>query len=58
MNIIRYEQEVRKDADKAHAAAQQSGYPSDYVKAAELYEKVGEFDLARVCREAAERLPR
>ena len=56
MNIGRYETEVRKDADKAHAAAQHSGYASDYVKAAELYERVGEYELARVCRDAAERL--
>ena len=54
MNILRYETELRKDADKAHALAQNSGQAVDYEEAAELYEKCGAFELARVCREAAE----
>lgn len=58
MNIHRYETEIHKDADRAHDAAQKSGFPSDYVKAAELYEKVGDFAMARVCRDAAESLLR
>ena len=56
MNIHRYESEVHKDADKAHEAAQRSGYSSDYIKAAELYEKCGDYYMAQVCRIAAERL--
>jgi hypothetical protein len=56
MNVHRYETQVHKDADKAHRAAQQSGYASDYIKAAELFEKCGDYGMARVCREAAERL--
>lgn len=56
MNILRYESEVRKDADKVHQRAQISGEYSDYIRAAELYEKVGDWDMARRCREAAGRL--
>lgn len=56
MNILRYETEVRKDADKIHARAQQSGDFHDYIRAAELYEKVGDWHMARICREAAGRL--
>jgi uncharacterized protein HemY len=56
MNIFRYENAVHKEADRAHAAAQQSGKPSDYVKAAELYEKCGDFEQAAQCRNAAESL--
>ncbi len=56
MNIHRYEIEIKKDADKIHARAQQSGEAVDYIKAAELYERCGEFEQARVCRESADRL--
>ena len=55
MNIDRYEIVLHKTADAAHEAAQQSGLASDYIIAAQLYEKCGDFALARVCREAAER---
>jgi len=56
MNIDRYEKVLHREADAAHEAAQQSGLVSDYIVAAQLYEKCGDFDLARICREAAERL--
>lgn len=56
MNILRYEQEIRKDADKMHKHAQDTGIPQAYIAAAQLYEKCGDFDVAAVCREAAERL--
>ena len=54
MNIIRFETEIHKDADKIHARAQESGEAVDYLKAAELYEKCGDFQQARVCRDAAD----
>ncbi len=56
MNIGRYETEVHKDADRLHARAQQTGVAADYIRAAELYERCGDFEQARACREAAERL--
>lgn len=46
----------KKQADKLHEAAQKSGNANDYVLAAELYEKCGWYNLARQCREAAEKL--
>lgn len=56
MNVYRYEQEIHKDADKAHEAAQRSGDAYDYIKAAELYEACGDMRQAAICRNAAERL--
>lgn len=58
MEQYRYEQQIRTKADKAHEAAQRSGLPTDYIVAAELYEKAGEYEQARLCYEAAERLPK
>jgi len=49
---------LHKEADAAHEAAQKSGLATDYIVAAQLYEKCGDFGMARVCREAAERLLR
>lgn len=56
MNQETYEATIRRKADQAHEAAQRSGLQSDYVFAAELYEKAGYYEQARKCREAAERL--
>jgi hypothetical protein len=56
MNILRYENSIHRDADKIHALAQQNGEAAAYIRAAELYEKAGDFNQARICREAAERL--
>ena len=56
MNIDRYEQVLHREADAAHEAAQESGLATDYIVAAQLYEKCGDFGMARICREAAERL--
>ena len=51
-----YEIMIHRKADKAHEAAQKSGLYSDYIFAAELYEKAGDYKSAATCREAAERL--
>ena len=48
--------EVKKQADRMHQTAQKSGNANDYVLAAELYEKCGLYNMARQCREAAEKL--
>ena len=56
MNVIQYEIEVHKDAEKIHRLAQQNGDAKAYEHAAQLYELCGDFDKARVCYEAAERL--
>lgn len=56
MNVSRYESELRKDADRLHRYAQQTGRAVDYIKAAEIYERAGDYQQAQVCREAAERL--
>jgi hypothetical protein len=56
MNVTRYENETRKAADKIHERAQRSGEEIDYRKAAELYERCGDYRAARVCRDAAEAL--
>lgn len=56
MNILRQETEIHKNADKVHAKAQDSGDAYDYIVAAQLYEYAGDWDQARVCREAAESL--
>ena len=53
MNVIRYEQEIRKDADKMHAHAQSTGLAEAYERAAQLYERCGDFEQARVCYNAA-----
>ena len=45
----------KKQADKLHEAAQKSGNANDYVLAAELYEKCGLYNMARQCREAADK---
>ena len=45
----------KKQADKLHQAAQKSGNANDYVLAAELYEKCGLYNMARQCREAADK---
>lgn len=51
-----YENMIHQRADKAHDLAQRSGLYADYIFAAELYEKSGDYRMAAVCREAAERL--
>lgn len=56
MNIQRYEHETHKDADRMHQHAQDTGERAAYIAAAQLYERCGEYALAAVCREAAERL--
>lgn len=56
MEQYRFEHQIHAKADKAHEAAQKSGLPTDYIVAAELYEKAGSYEQARICREAAERL--
>jgi hypothetical protein len=53
MNIVRYESQVHRDADRKHQYAQTTGRAVDYIAAAEMYEKCGDFNQARVCREAA-----
>ena len=58
MNIDRQETQTKRYADKMHEHAQETGIREAYIKAAELYEQCGEWDKARVCREAAERLPK
>ena len=45
-----------KAARKMHTRAIQSGDPNDYELAAELFEKCGRYDDARVCREDAQRI--
>jgi hypothetical protein len=57
MNTVRYEQGVKRAADRLHQRAQETGIAADYIGAATLYEKCGEYNLARICREAAARLP-
>ena len=47
--------EVKKQADRMHQTAQKSGNANDYVLAAELYEKCGLYNMARQCREAADK---
>lgn len=56
MNVRRYEIALHKEADKVHEAAQKSGQAYDYIKAAELYERCGDFEQAAICRNAAARL--
>lgn len=56
MNPVRYENEIRKDAVRLHTHAQQTGEAAAYIRAAELYERCGDYKLAAICREAAERL--
>jgi gamma-glutamyl:cysteine ligase YbdK (ATP-grasp superfamily) len=56
MNIERQETRTHKLADKVHTNAQQSGQASDYDHAARLYEEAGNYEQARICREAADRL--
>ncbi len=54
MNISRYELELKKDADRLHVHAQQTGEKAAYLRAAEFYERAGDFRQARACREAVE----
>ena len=56
METQTYETMIHRSADRAHEAAQRSGLAVDYTVAAELYEKAGDYNKARICREAAERL--
>jgi hypothetical protein len=56
MNTIRYESELHKTADRLHALAQLTGDAAAYIRAAEIYEKCGDWEQARICRECAERL--
>ena len=48
--------DTKKAADRMHKLAQKSGKANDYELAADLYEKAGYYNLARQCREAAQRL--
>ena len=41
-------------ARRMHVTAQQTGHASDYIIAAELFERCGDYATARHCREAAE----
>jgi hypothetical protein len=41
-------------ARRMHVIAQQTGHASDYIIAAELFERCGDYVTARQCREAAE----
>lgn len=54
MNVHRYDAETHKRADRLHDRAQQTGRAEDYTAAADLYERCGMYEKARVCREAAE----
>lgn len=56
MNPIRYDIQIHRDADRIRSLAQQTGDAVAYIQAAELYERCGDFDKARICREAAEKL--
>jgi hypothetical protein len=57
MNIARFETEIHKRAERLHKRAQQTGDKAAYIRAAELYERAGDFEKALVCRNAADRLP-
>jgi hypothetical protein len=56
MNAINNEQDDLKAARKMHVRAMQSGQPSDYLLAADLFEKCGRYDDARACRDAADKI--
>lgn len=56
MDNNRYESELHKRADRLHDYAQRTGLAFDYIKAAEAYERSGDYEAARLCREAAARL--
>jgi hypothetical protein len=56
MNIIRFETETHKDAEKLHKHAQQTGDAAAYRRAAQLYERAGDYGKARVCYDAADAL--
>ncbi len=56
MSVDRYETEAHKKANKAHERAQQTGRAVDYITAADLYNKSGDYDAERACRDAADRL--
>jgi hypothetical protein len=58
MNIIRFETEIHKRAERLHERAQQTGDRAAYIRAAELFERAGDWNKARVCRECADRLPK
>jgi hypothetical protein len=57
MNIIRFETETHKRAERLHERAQQTGDKTAYIRAAELFERAGDYEKALVCRNAADRLP-
>jgi hypothetical protein len=57
MNIIRFETEIHKRAERLHERAQQTGDKAAYIRAAELFERAGDYEKALVCRNAADRLP-
>ena len=56
MNIQRQETRTHKAADRLHEASQRSGQASDYEHPARLYEAAGDYNQARICREAAAKL--
>lgn len=56
MSIKRYRDALRDEAERHHTTAQETGDPAEYDKAAESYEKIGDFDEADRCRDAARRL--
>lgn len=56
MNLTPYLDATRRDAQKHHDKAQETGDPDEYDKAADGYDAVGDFGLAKQCREAAARL--
>jgi hypothetical protein len=57
MNILRFETEIHKRAERLHKRAQQTGDKAAYIRAAELFERAGDYEKALVCRNAADRLP-
>jgi hypothetical protein len=42
MNIIRFETEIHKRAERLHERAQQTGDKAAYIRAAELFERAGD----------------
>lgn len=56
MSEERHENDTKKQADRLHEHAQQTGDPYDYTRAAVLYNRCGDYEQERVCLEAADAL--
>lgn len=54
MNVIRLETNTHKTAERLHKYAQQNGDAAAYRRAAQLYERAGDYEKARVCYNAAD----